>query len=218
MGTMGTMGTMVLQNTVDKLIKKTNLATVIGTHSWREQFLEAITVSAGASPRHRTGGAPNRGDTQPWGHPSMGDTQPWGTPIMGTPNCGNTQLWGTPIMGTPNRGDRHLGVTSCPTGGTLGSMGTLWGHPMPILPPLVTLRGRCGPFSANGDPLGSPHALSPIQVTLWGQWEPFRVNGDPLGSSHAHSSALGDTLGPMGTLKGQWGLLGVIPCPFFHSW
>ena len=169
MGTMGTMGMMVLQNTVDKLIKKTNLATVIGTHSWREQFLEAITVSAGASPRHRTGGAPNRGDTQPWGHPTMG----------------------TPIMGTPNRGDRHLGVTSCPTGGTLGSMGTLWGHPMPILPPLVT---------------------------LWGRWGPFRVNGDPLGSSHAHSSALGDTLGPMGTLKGQWGLLGVIPCPFFHSW
>ncbi|XP_015706025.2 sodium/calcium exchanger 2, partial [Coturnix japonica] len=35
------------KNTVDKLIKKTNLATVIGTHSWREQFLEAITVSAG---------------------------------------------------------------------------------------------------------------------------------------------------------------------------
>ncbi|NWH97906.1 NAC2 protein, partial [Tichodroma muraria] len=35
------------QNTVDKLMKKTNLATVIGTHSWREQFLEAITVSAG---------------------------------------------------------------------------------------------------------------------------------------------------------------------------
>ena len=113
MGTMGTMGTMVLQNTVDKLIKKTNLATVIGTHSWREQFLEAITVSAGASPRHRTGGAPNRGDTQLWGHPTMG----------------------TPIMGTPNRGDRHLGVTSCPTGGTLGSMGTLWGQhtsPFPI--------------------------------------------------------------------------------------
>ncbi|XP_027766965.1 sodium/calcium exchanger 2-like, partial [Empidonax traillii] len=34
-------------NTVDKLMKKTNLATVIGTHSWREQFLEAVTVSAG---------------------------------------------------------------------------------------------------------------------------------------------------------------------------
>lgn len=39
--------TLVPQNTVDKLIKKTNLALVIGTHSWREQFLEAITVSAG---------------------------------------------------------------------------------------------------------------------------------------------------------------------------
>ncbi|CAH2314208.1 sodium calcium exchanger 2 isoform X1 [Pelobates cultripes] len=35
------------KSTVDKLIKKTNLALVIGTHSWREQFMEAITVSAG---------------------------------------------------------------------------------------------------------------------------------------------------------------------------
>jgi len=32
---------------VDKLIKKTNLALVVGTNSWREQFIEAITVSAG---------------------------------------------------------------------------------------------------------------------------------------------------------------------------
>ncbi|XP_056330028.1 sodium/calcium exchanger 2b [Danio aesculapii] len=37
----------VFQSTVDKLIKKTNLALVIGTHSWREQFVEAVTVSAG---------------------------------------------------------------------------------------------------------------------------------------------------------------------------
>ncbi|KAJ8280728.1 hypothetical protein GJAV_G00058240 [Gymnothorax javanicus] len=35
------------KSTVDKLIKKTNLALVIGTHSWREQFIEAVTVSAG---------------------------------------------------------------------------------------------------------------------------------------------------------------------------
>ncbi|XP_041863821.1 sodium/calcium exchanger 2a [Melanotaenia boesemani] len=35
------------QNTVDKLIKDSNLAVVIGTHSWREQFIEAVTVSAG---------------------------------------------------------------------------------------------------------------------------------------------------------------------------
>ncbi|TKC43305.1 hypothetical protein EI555_015019 [Monodon monoceros] len=34
-------------STVDKLIKKTNLALVVGTNSWREQFIEAITVSAG---------------------------------------------------------------------------------------------------------------------------------------------------------------------------
>ncbi|XP_074466942.1 sodium/calcium exchanger 2a [Sebastes fasciatus] len=35
------------KNTVDKLLKDTNLAVVIGTHSWREQFIEAVTVSAG---------------------------------------------------------------------------------------------------------------------------------------------------------------------------
>ncbi|XP_045579698.1 sodium/calcium exchanger 3 isoform X4 [Salmo salar] len=34
------------KNTVDKLIKKTNLALVVGTNSWRQQFMEAITVSA----------------------------------------------------------------------------------------------------------------------------------------------------------------------------
>jgi solute carrier family 8 (sodium/calcium exchanger) len=35
------------KNTVDKLIKKANLAVVIGTSSWREQFSEALQVSAG---------------------------------------------------------------------------------------------------------------------------------------------------------------------------
>ncbi|KAK7904263.1 hypothetical protein WMY93_016870 [Mugilogobius chulae] len=35
------------KNTVDKLIKDTNLAKVLGTHSWREQFIEAVTVSSG---------------------------------------------------------------------------------------------------------------------------------------------------------------------------
>uniref|UniRef100_A0A8C2RH54 Sodium/calcium exchanger membrane region domain-containing protein n=1 Tax=Capra hircus TaxID=9925 RepID=A0A8C2RH54_CAPHI len=34
------------KTTVDKLIRKTNLALVVGTHSWRDQFMEAITVSA----------------------------------------------------------------------------------------------------------------------------------------------------------------------------
>uniref|UniRef100_A0AAZ3RH06 Calx-beta domain-containing protein n=1 Tax=Oncorhynchus tshawytscha TaxID=74940 RepID=A0AAZ3RH06_ONCTS len=35
------------KNTVDKLIKKTNLALVVGSCSWREQFVSAVTVSAG---------------------------------------------------------------------------------------------------------------------------------------------------------------------------
>ncbi|XP_055055694.2 sodium/calcium exchanger 2a isoform X2 [Misgurnus anguillicaudatus] len=33
--------------TVDRLLKDTNLAELIGTHTWREQFIEAVTVSAG---------------------------------------------------------------------------------------------------------------------------------------------------------------------------
>ncbi|XP_029924702.1 solute carrier family 8 member 4a isoform X3 [Myripristis murdjan] len=37
------------KNTVDKLIKKTNLALVVGSSSWREQFVSAVTVSAGES-------------------------------------------------------------------------------------------------------------------------------------------------------------------------
>lgn len=32
---------------MDKLIKDANIAEVLGTHSWREQFIEAVTVSAG---------------------------------------------------------------------------------------------------------------------------------------------------------------------------
>uniref|UniRef100_A0A673A8S4 Solute carrier family 8 member 2a n=1 Tax=Sphaeramia orbicularis TaxID=375764 RepID=A0A673A8S4_9TELE len=35
------------KNTVDKLLKDTNMAVVLGTRSWREQFVEAVTVSAG---------------------------------------------------------------------------------------------------------------------------------------------------------------------------
>ncbi|XP_068455625.1 sodium/calcium exchanger 1-like [Clinocottus analis] len=35
------------KSTVDKLLKKTNLALVIGSSSWREQFVEAVTVRSG---------------------------------------------------------------------------------------------------------------------------------------------------------------------------
>ena len=37
----------VFQSVVDKLLKKANMSLVVGTSSWREQFVEAITVSAG---------------------------------------------------------------------------------------------------------------------------------------------------------------------------
>ena len=36
-----------LQSVVDKLLKKANVSLVVGTSSWREQFVEAITVSPG---------------------------------------------------------------------------------------------------------------------------------------------------------------------------
>lgn len=35
------------KNTVDKLIKKANLAVIVGTSSWREQFVEALSVNGG---------------------------------------------------------------------------------------------------------------------------------------------------------------------------
>uniref|UniRef100_A0A8C6KRT9 Solute carrier family 8 member 2b n=1 Tax=Nothobranchius furzeri TaxID=105023 RepID=A0A8C6KRT9_NOTFU len=50
------------KSTVDKLIKKTNLALVIGTHSWREQFVEAVTVSAGDSDDDEEGRLPSCSD------------------------------------------------------------------------------------------------------------------------------------------------------------
>ncbi|XP_055014151.1 sodium/calcium exchanger 1-like isoform X9 [Boleophthalmus pectinirostris] len=45
------------KSTVDKLLKKTNLALVIGTNSWRQQFVEAITVSAGDDDDDDDGGS-----------------------------------------------------------------------------------------------------------------------------------------------------------------
>lgn len=41
------------QITVDKLMRDTNLAVVIATHSWREQFAEAVTIDAGQSQRSK---------------------------------------------------------------------------------------------------------------------------------------------------------------------
>jgi hypothetical protein len=37
----------MLQNTVDKLVQRANASILIGTSSWKEQFIEAITVSPG---------------------------------------------------------------------------------------------------------------------------------------------------------------------------
>ncbi|KAL8621495.1 hypothetical protein ACOMHN_058256 [Nucella lapillus] len=37
------------KSVVDKMLKKANLSLVVGTSSWREQFVDAITVSAGQS-------------------------------------------------------------------------------------------------------------------------------------------------------------------------
>ncbi len=37
----------VFQSTVDKLLKKANVSLVVSTSSWKEQFVEAVTVNAG---------------------------------------------------------------------------------------------------------------------------------------------------------------------------
>ena len=36
-----------LQNTVDKLVQRANASLLVGTSSWKEQFMEAITVNGG---------------------------------------------------------------------------------------------------------------------------------------------------------------------------
>ncbi|XP_066515085.1 sodium/calcium exchanger 2a [Hoplias malabaricus] len=51
---------MAFKNTVDRLIKDTNLAEVIGTHSWKEQFIEAISVSAAGDEDEEEGTAPRQ--------------------------------------------------------------------------------------------------------------------------------------------------------------
>uniref|UniRef100_A0A672QF73 Sodium/calcium exchanger 1-like n=1 Tax=Sinocyclocheilus grahami TaxID=75366 RepID=A0A672QF73_SINGR len=43
------------KSTVDKLLKKTNLALVVGSSSWREQFVSAVTVSAGDADEEESG-------------------------------------------------------------------------------------------------------------------------------------------------------------------
>uniref|UniRef100_A0A672PA69 Solute carrier family 8 member 2a n=1 Tax=Sinocyclocheilus grahami TaxID=75366 RepID=A0A672PA69_SINGR len=48
----------VFKNTVDHLLNDTNLAEVIGTHSWREQFIKVVTVSAGEG--NEEGGEPQQ--------------------------------------------------------------------------------------------------------------------------------------------------------------
>lgn len=35
-----------MQNTVDKLVQRANASLLIGTSSWKEQFIEALTVSS----------------------------------------------------------------------------------------------------------------------------------------------------------------------------
>lgn len=51
------------KNTVDKLLAKANLALVVGTSSWREQFKDALTV----------GGSEDDDDSEEPAPPSYGD-------------------------------------------------------------------------------------------------------------------------------------------------
>jgi len=37
----------VQQGVVDKLFKKANMSLVVGTSSWREQFIDAVSISPG---------------------------------------------------------------------------------------------------------------------------------------------------------------------------
>ena len=42
-----TTAAVLLQNTVDKLVQRANASFLVSTSSWTEQFVDAITVSAG---------------------------------------------------------------------------------------------------------------------------------------------------------------------------
>ncbi|CAG0888557.1 unnamed protein product [Darwinula stevensoni] len=44
------------KNTVDKLLKRANASLVVGTSSWKEQFVEAVTVNAGEEDDGKDGG------------------------------------------------------------------------------------------------------------------------------------------------------------------
>ena len=50
------------KNTVDKLLVKANLALVVGTSSWREQFRDALTVSGSADDDSSEPSTPSYGD------------------------------------------------------------------------------------------------------------------------------------------------------------
>lgn len=47
------------KNTVDKLLSKANLALVVGTSSWREQFTDAFVVSGGGDDEASENGEPS---------------------------------------------------------------------------------------------------------------------------------------------------------------
>lgn len=51
----------MLQNTVDKLVQRANASILIGTSSWKEQFIEAITVSPGKFLRRPNAATRNMG-------------------------------------------------------------------------------------------------------------------------------------------------------------
>ena len=38
----------IIQNVIDRMIKNANTKLMLGTSSWREQFMDALTVDAGA--------------------------------------------------------------------------------------------------------------------------------------------------------------------------
>lgn len=48
------------QNTVDKLVQRANASLLIGTSSWKEQFIDALTVSAGMCTVDRPPPPPHR--------------------------------------------------------------------------------------------------------------------------------------------------------------
>uniref|UniRef100_A0A7E4W9A8 Sodium/calcium exchanger 1 n=2 Tax=Panagrellus redivivus TaxID=6233 RepID=A0A7E4W9A8_PANRE len=85
------------QSVVDRMLKTANTSLMLGTSSWREQFVDALTVGAGDDDDDEEGDVESGGSQKEEEGPSMGDyimhflTVPWKLAFASIPP---TDIWG----------------------------------------------------------------------------------------------------------------------------